>query len=218
MNSTLKFDREFCDLETAESREWLVTNGIGGYASGTIAGGMARRYHGLLIAALQPPVGRTHLVACLDETVRYGSADFELATHRWASGAVEPKGFQHIEEFRLDGTTPVWTYALADARLEKRVWMQQGANTTYVQYTLLDGAGPAEMELKALVNYRDFHASTHAGDWRMRIEAVENGARVEAFDGAVPFYLRSVQASCQPRHVWYRDYFLPAERERGCGR
>ncbi len=215
MNSTLKFDREFCDLETAESREWLVTNGIGGYASGTIAGGMARRYHGLLIAALQPPVGRTHLVACLDETVRYGSADFELATHRWASGAVEPKGFQHIEEFRLDGTTPVWTYALADARLEKRVWMQQGANTTYVQYTLLDGAGPAEMELKALVNYRDFHASTHAGDWRMRIEAVENGARVEAFDGAVPFYLRSVQASCQPRHVWYRDYFLPAERERG---
>jgi len=215
MNSTLKFDREFCDLETAESREWLVTNGIGGYASGTIAGGMARRYHGLLIAALQPPVGRTHLVACLDETVRYGSADFELATHRWASGAVEPKGFQHIEEFRLDGTTPVWTYALADARLEKRVWMQQGANTTYVQYTLLDGAGPAEMELKALVNYRDFHASTHAGDWRMRIAAVENGARVEAFDGAVPFYLRSVQASCQPRHVWYRDYFLPAERERG---
>ncbi len=215
MNSTLKFDREFCDLETAESREWLVTNGIGGYASGTIAGGMARRYHGLLIAALQPPVGRTHLVACLDETVRYGSADFELATHRWASGAVEPKGFQHIEEFRLDGTTPVWTYALADARLEKRVWMQQGANTTYVQYTLLDGAGPAEMELKALVNYRDFHASTHAGDWRMRIEAVENGARVEAFDGAVPFYLRSVQAPCQPRHVWYRDYFLPAERERG---
>jgi len=215
MNSTLKFDREFCDLETAESREWLVTNGIGGYASGTIAGGMARRYHGLLIAALQPPVGRTHLVACLDETVRYGSADFELATHRWASGAVEPKGFQHIEEFRLDGTTPVWTYALADARLEKRVWMQQGANTTYVQYTLLDGAGPAEMELKALVNYRDFHASTHAGDWRMRIAAVENGARVEAFDGAVPFYLRSVQAPCQPRHVWYRDYFLPAERERG---
>src|SRR5712691_2171086 len=108
-NVTIRFGREICgNLEEAESREWLVTNGIGGYASGTIAGGMSRRYHGLLIAALQPPVGRTHLVACLDETVRYGSADFELATHRWASGAVEPKGFQHIEEFRLDGTTPVW--------------------------------------------------------------------------------------------------------------
>ncbi len=216
MKTALEFGREFCgNLEAAESREWLVTNGIGGYASGTIAGGMTRRYHGLLIAALQPPVGRTHLVAYLDETVRYGCADFALATHRWASGAVEPRGFQHIDRFRSDPTTPVWTYALADARLEKRVWMQQGANTTYVQYTMLHGAGPVEMELKSLVNYRDFHASTHAGDWRMRVEAVEGGVRVVAFDGALPFYLKSIQASCQPRHVWYREFFLPAERERG---
>jgi predicted glycogen debranching enzyme len=216
VNATLEFGREFCrNLETAESREWLATNGIGGYASGTIAGGMARRYHGLLIAALQPPVGRTHLVAGLDEIVRYGDEEFAMATHRWASGTVEPKGFQYIDAFRLDGTTPVWTYALAGALLEKRVWMQQGSNTTYVQYTLLHGAGPAEIELKALVNYRDFHASTHAGDWRMRIEAVEHGVGVVAFDGAVPFYLKSVQASCEPRHVWYRDCSLPAERDRG---
>ncbi|HEX9456953.1 MAG TPA: glycogen debranching enzyme N-terminal domain-containing protein, partial [Candidatus Acidoferrum sp.] len=84
MNATLKFGRELCgNLEAAESREWLVTNGIGGYASGTIAGSMSRRYHGLLIAALQPPVGRTYLVACLDETVRYGGVEFALATHRW---------------------------------------------------------------------------------------------------------------------------------------
>jgi len=93
----------------AESREWLVTNGIGGYASGTIAGGMTRRYHGLLTAALQPPVGRMQLVAALDEIVRCGGAEFALATHLWASGAVEPKGFQHIEGFRLDGTAAVWT-------------------------------------------------------------------------------------------------------------
>jgi len=216
VNATLEFGREFCgNLELAESREWLVTNGIGGYASGTIAGGMTRRYHGLLIAALQPPVGRTHLVAGLDETVRYGDGEFALATHRWASGAVEPKGFQYIDAFRLDGTTPVWTYTLADARLEKRVWMEQGANTTYVQYTLLHGTAPADIELKALVNYRDFHASTHAGDWRMRIDAVEHGVRVVAFDGAVAFYLKSIQASCQSQHIWHRDCFLPAEKERG---
>ena len=216
MNPTLKFGREFCgNLEAAESREWLVTNGIGGFASGTIAGGMSRRYHGLLIAALQPPVGRTHLVTGLDEIVRYGGGEFALATHRWASGAVEPKGFQYIDNFRLDGTTPVWTYALAGALLEKRVWMQQGANTTFVQYTLLHGAAPVEIELNALVNYRDFHASTHAGDWRMRIDAIERGVKVVAFDGALPFYLKSVQASCEPQHVWFRDYFLPAEKERG---
>ena len=131
MNQTLEFGREFCgNLEAAESREWLVTNGIGGFASGTISGGMSRRYHGLLIAALQPPVGRTYLVAGLDEIVRYGGGEFALAAHRWASGTVEPKGFQYIESFRLEGTTPVWTYALASALLEKRVSMQNGANTT----------------------------------------------------------------------------------------
>jgi predicted glycogen debranching enzyme len=216
MNATLEFGREFCrNLEMAELREWLVTNGIGGYASGTIAGGMTRRYHGLLIAALQPPVGRTHLVAGLDETVRYGGAEFVLHTHRWASGVVEPKGFQYIDAFRLDGTTPVWTYALAGARLEKRVRMQQDANTTYVQYTLLQGTAAADIELKALVNYRDFHASTHAGDWRMRVDAVEHGVRVVAFDHAVPFFLKSVQASCQSQHIWLRDCFLPVEQERG---
>ena len=216
MNASLEFGREFCgNLEVAESREWLVTNGIGGFASGTIAGGMSRRYHGLLIVALRPRVGRTYLVAGLDEIVRYGGGEFALATHRWASGSVEPRGFRYIENFRLEGTTPVWTYALASALLEKRVWMQQGANTTYVQYTLLHGAAPAEIELNALVNYRDFHASTHAGDWQMRIAAVEHGGRVVAFDGAVPFYLKSVQASCETQHVWYRDCFLPAEKERG---
>jgi len=216
MSAAIQFGREVCgNLEAAEAREWLVTNGIGGYASGTIAGGITRRYHGLLVAALQPPVGRVHLVAALDEIVRYGSAEFALATHRWVGDAVEPKGFQYIEGFRLDGATPVWTYALGDARLEKRAWMQQGTNTTYVQYRFVQGSAPIEMELKALVNYRDFHASTHAGDWKMLVDAVEDGVRILAFDGAAPFYLKSTEAACEARHEWYRDCFLPAERARG---
>jgi predicted glycogen debranching enzyme len=216
VNATIRFGREICgNLREAEAREWLVTNGIGGYASGTIAGGMSRRYHGLLVAALQPPVGRTQLVAWIDEIVRYGDAEFALATHRWASGAVEPKGFHNIEEFRLAGTTPVWRYALGDARLEKRVFMLQGANTTYVQYTMVEGSGLLEMELKGLVNYRDFHGATHAGDWRMNVEPVEHGVRVVAFDGATPFYLMSATAACEVRHEWYRDCFLPAEKDRG---
>jgi len=216
MNVTIQFGRDVCgNLEEAESREWLVTNGIGGYASGTIAGGMSRRYHGLLMAALKPPVGRAQLVAWMDEIVRDGGTEFALATHRWASGAVKPTGFQHIEKFCLEDTTPAWTYALGDARLEKRVWMSQGATTTYVQYKLVQGRGSLEMELKALVNYRDFHAMTHAGDWQMRVEPVEHGVRVVAFNGATPFYLKSAEAACEARHDWYRDCFLPLERKRG---
>src|SRR6266404_1822539 len=216
MSPPIQFGREICgNLETAEAREWLVTNGIGGYASGTIAGGTSRRYHGLLMAALQPPVGRTQLVGWMDEIVRHGGREFALATHRWVSGAVEPKGFQYIEKFCLEGTTPVWTYVLGDARLEKRVWMQQDANTTYVQYTLLQGSAPLEMELKALVNYRDFHGATHAGDWRMRVDAVEHGVKVVAFDGATPFYLLSAGAACEARHEWHRGCVLLEERRRG---
>ncbi|MGC2231517.1 MAG: amylo-alpha-1,6-glucosidase, partial [Candidatus Acidiferrum sp.] len=183
--------------------------------SGTVSGGITRRYHGLLIAALQPPLGRNQLVAGLDEIARYAGATYALATHHWASGVIDPQGFLLLENFRLEGTIPVWTYALADALLEKRVWMAQGENTTFIQYTLARASGPLEMDLKALVNYRDFHSSTHAGDWRMKIVPIEHGVMVLPFEGAIPFYLSCSQASCEARHEWYRDCFLPMERERG---
>src|ERR1700751_708862 len=97
--SPVAFGREVCgELPFAEKREWLVTNGIGGYASGTVAGSQTRRYHGLLVAALQPPVSRTLLVSAIDEIVHYAGTDFSLATHRWASGAVDPKGFLLLED------------------------------------------------------------------------------------------------------------------------
>jgi predicted glycogen debranching enzyme len=214
--AAVQFGREICgDLPAAESREWLVTNGIGGYASGTVAGSQTRRYHGLLIAALHPPVGRTQLVATIDEVAHYAGADFSLATHRWTSAAVEPKGFLSLESFHLEGTKPVWTYALADALLEKRVWMRQGENTTYIQYTLVRGSSPVEMDFKVLVNYRDFHSLTYAGDWRMNMKQVEHGVEVRAFEGAAPFYLRSEAASCEPHHDWYLGCYLAEETARG---
>ena len=210
------FDRGVCnDFAAATSREWLVTNAIGGYASGTISGCSTRRYHGLLLAALQPPVGRTQLVAAVDETVSYGGANYELATHEWASGAIAPRGFLFIESFRLEGAMPTWTYVLGDARLEKRIWMRQGENTTYVRYTLLHAVSPVEFQAKALVNYRDFHSSTHAGDWRMQIDPAKHGVRVRAFDGATPFYLQSEEALVAPQQIWYRDCFFRVERDRG---
>lgn len=214
--AAVQFGREVCgNLQAAESREWLVTDGIGGYASGTIATGMTRRYHGLLVAALQPPVARTQLVAGFDETVTYLGVTYKLATHDWSSGAIDPQGYIFLESFRLDGTTPVWTYALADALLEKRIWMLQGKNTTYVTYSLRRAGGSVSIELNALVNYRDFHSATHAGDWRMNIVQIEHGVMIKAFDGATPMYLRCPGASCEPRHDWHRDCFLPVERERG---
>jgi len=212
----VQFGREILgDLDLAESREWLVTNGLGGFASGTAAGTSTRRYHGLLMASLQPPTDRTLLVAGVDESVRYGGTSFPLATNRWLSGDVSPKGYLNIESFHLEGTKPVWRYALADALLEKRVWMEQGENTTFVEYTLTRASLPIEIEGKILVSYRDFHATTHGNGWQMKIEPVEHGIRLVAFDGATPFYLKSATATLEPCYDWYKDFFLPVERERG---
>jgi predicted glycogen debranching enzyme len=212
----IEFGREICgSLQIAEQREWLVTNAIGGYASGTVSGNLTRRYHGLLVAALHPPVGRTQLVAKLEESASYDGMSYALSTNRWASGAVEPKGYLNTESFRLEGATPVWRFALADALLERRIWMREGENTTYVQYSLLRGSGPVRLAVKALVNYRDFHSSTHAGNWQMGIASVAQGVQITAYYGSIPFYLLSTDAEFEPRHEWYRDCFLPMERYRG---
>ena len=124
------------DLGAATRLEWLVTNGIGGYASGTASGELTRRYHGLLVASLKPPVGRTLLLAKLAESLELDGDWVDLDTNRWAGGSVAPAGHMHLESFRLDETVPVWTWAIGATRLEKRVWMEQGENTTFVEYRL----------------------------------------------------------------------------------
>ncbi|MBW4513019.1 MAG: amylo-alpha-1,6-glucosidase [Scytonematopsis contorta HA4267-MV1] len=220
----IEFGREICgNLDIAESREWLVTNGIGGYASGTVAGLLTRRYHGLLVAALKPPLGRTLMLAKLDETVIYDSRSYPLYSNRWADGIVSPQGYRYIEHFSLEGTIPVWRFAFADALLEKRVWMEQGANTTYVQYNLLRATQPIKLTLKAMVNYRDYHGNTHANGWNMSLTTIEQGICVTAYPEAVPLYLQSnrqseqqnEQQSPSPIHNWYYDFDLAIERYRG---
>src|SRR5947207_3798197 len=99
----IRFGREIAgELDLAERREWLCANGLGGFASGTVAGLLTRRYHGLLVAALKPPVGRTLLVAKLDETLAYQGRSRELFVNRWADGTLGPAGHHLIERFRLD--------------------------------------------------------------------------------------------------------------------
>lgn len=213
---SINFGREICGvLDLAAGREWLVTNGIGGYASGTVAGVLTRRYHGLLVAALKPPLMRTLLLTKLDETALYDGRNYSLGTNCWNGGAVNPDGYRHIESFELEGTIPTWRFACADASLEKRVWMQTDSNTTYVQYYLHRATQPLVLQLKALVNYRDYHGSTHAPDWQMSIDAVEQGIRVTAFGGAVPLYLLSDRGHASPTHEWYYDFDLARERDRG---
>lgn len=212
----VEFDREVCgDLHDSESREWLVTNGMGGYAFGTMAGLQTRCYHGLLVAALHPPLGRTLLVAKLDETARYAARDFALCTNRWADGTLVPQGFLNIEHFHLEGTIPVWTFAVADALIEKRIFMQSGENTTYVLYRVIRASAAVELSVKVLADYAGEHCVTVGRTQPMMVTKAERGLRIVALDGALPFFVMSGAATSITASNWYRNFDLAVERARG---
>jgi len=206
---------EICgSLDTGSEREWLVTNGLGGFGCGTVSGLVTRRYHGLLIAAV-PELGRVLLVSKAEEVLHYAGRDYALGANRWSSGAVQPQGFQLIEQFHLAGSMPVWRFACADAIFEKRVWMEDGANTTFIRYELVYGSTQAGLEIKVLVNYRNLHVTTRAPDWKTSVTSLPRGLCVVAREGAMPVYLLSDIAQAEARTEWYQNYDLAAERERG---
>src|SRR5437588_8566899 len=134
----IQFKPEICrDVDAALRREWLETNGLGGFASSTIIGLNTRRYHGLLVAATKPPVGRFVLLSKLEETVVIEGRAFDLCTNRYP-GVIHPQGFHYLKQFRLD-PFPVFTFEIQGIQIEKTVFMVQGENTTVVQYDIENG-------------------------------------------------------------------------------
>ncbi len=214
----IHFGREVCnDLEQAERREWWLANGLGGYASGTVANTLTRRYHGLLVAALQPPLGRTLLFAKADAALIAGANRHPLHSNRWAGGALEPRGHMHLESFRLDGAMPVWRYAVGDIRLEARIWMEHGANTTCLAWRLLsehDESRRPRLAVRLLVNARDHHAQTPAGAFDPVIAHTENELRVN-LPGSPALLFRSRCGRFTPDKTWIEHFDLPMERARG---
>ncbi len=207
----LSFGREVCcDIE---QREWLLTNGLGSYASGTITGQVSRGYHGLLVAALQPPLGRTVLLSKLDETCCYDNQSYALSANQWADRVIELVGQVNLECFYLDGTMPVWHYACADALLEKRVWLQPGAQRTYIRYTLLRASLPLDLSVKALVNYRDHHGRTRTGNLTLHLSPTAQGVQILADLGT--FYIYTDRGRVTLINQWYHNFLLLAEQERG---
>ncbi len=158
MPDLVDLGRETCgQLEPALRREWLVTNGLGGYAFGTLAGIPTRTYHGYLVAALRPPVDRTVLVAGLEELLTVDGERCALHAFERDDGSIAAAGYRNIERFRLDGMLPVWTYGVRGVRIERRVWMAHGRNTTYVRYRHAWGDTPVELSVTPLITRHDHH-------------------------------------------------------------
>jgi predicted glycogen debranching enzyme len=208
----MQFGRNICgNLETATSQAWLVTNGIGGYASGTISGILSQRDRGLLIANLTSNLEGTLLLAKVDETATYNNCTYPLFANCWGDESISPHGYVHIESFYLDKTIPVWQFACADALLEKRVWMQQGANTTYIYYRFLRGSQPLLLNLKAFVNYRNSRHLTISRNWKFSLQSVPRGIVVSAYPEATPLYLLSDRGNTFLVNNWYYNFNLVAE-------
>src|SRR5947207_1121498 len=189
----LYVERDSCaNVQVGLDREWLVTNGLGGYAAGSIEGATTRSYHGLLVAALRPPVERTVLVTKIDETVEFPDGySLKLGVNEYQDGTIDPQGYNYLDTVALEGDIPYFLYRLNDMlTLEKRVWMEYGQNTTYVQY-MLRGAFDEEGEkseqaltlmLFPFCLYRDYHSSTQgSADWHFLIENQGNRCRVRAY-------------------------------------
>ena len=202
------------DFDRATTYEWLETDGLGGWASSTIAGAHTRRYHGLLVAATQPPVGRMVLLSLLDETVTVGDASFDLACNRFP-GAVHPHGLKHLESFRK-GVFPVWEYAFADVRLRKTVAAIDGEATRLVTYELLAAPAPVRLVLRPFFAGRDYHVAGHANGWIHRDCAFASGRLAyRMYDGVPEVFIHIPGATWEASPDWWYRFQYDREKERG---
>jgi predicted glycogen debranching enzyme len=220
----IKFDQQICtNLDKALQKEWLETNGLGGFASSTIIGLNTRRYHALLTAATKPPVGRVTLLSKLEETLVINGARFELSANQYP-GAIYPRGNEYLKEFRLD-PFPVFTYELRGVQLTKSVFMLAGENTTVIQYELRTAEDSAachlspvtcHLEVRPLLAFRDYHATMHEnGSINANFDLRMNLVSVTPFSGMPALYFAHNGESIEASGYWYRNFQYLEERERG---
>jgi predicted glycogen debranching enzyme len=218
----IRFEKTVCqDLEIASRREWLEANGLGGYASSTIIGLNTRRYHGLLVAATQPPVGRTVLLSKLEETLIIGnqsgsdsgSESFDLSVNQYP-GTTHPQGHIHLTSFRLD-PFPRFVYEASGVEIEKSVFMVHGQNTTVIEYEMRGLPRNCKLEIRPLIAFRDYHATTHENRALNRaIETDGDNLRITPYAGLPSLYLAH-QGDIHDSGYWYRNFEYERECERG---
>ncbi len=211
----ISFGQDTCrDLDAALGREWLETNGLGGYASSTITGLNTRRYHGLLVAATHPPAGRMVLLSKLEETLIIDGKSYELSANQYP-GVIHPQGFQYETRFRLD-PFPVFTYQVDGVEIEKSVFMVQGENTTVVQYQLKTPRDWVRLELRPLIAFRDYHNTAHENAGLDATVSSEPGmASVAPYYGLPRLYLAHDADDVEAAGQWYRNFEYSVEQERG---
>ena len=204
--------------EALLTREWLVTNGLGGYASGTLAGVATRRYHGLLIAALPAPFGRWVLLNHLSELVRLpDGAHALLGGEERTSGRLDVPGAAHLTEFRIDRGLPIWRYKVGDAVIEKQILLVHGQNTVHVSYRLVGGSGPIRLKLRPSLHFRP-HESPVSTPRKSPYSIMMTEHHYEVRNDATPplrLYLHGQRPAFTVECADVGDYYYRVEDSRG---
>lgn len=194
--------------------EWLEANGLGGWASGTVSGIHTRRYHGLLVAALRPPVGRSVLISRLDETLVLAGNNYDLSANQFP-GTFHPNGYQFIESFEHD-LFPTWTYRAGEVYIRKTIAAIHGENTTVVSVHILKSPERFSLFLRPFYACRDYHSLQHA------FEGIRKDGRFQ--DGVFQYhpvefqpdtYISVPNSDFHPDFHWYYNFEYAVELERG---
>lgn len=199
--------------EQGIGKEWLLTNGIGGYASLTVNGLNARRYHGLLIASLRPPAERHLILSNLHETVEIGGRQYDI--HSFSAGGYVKKGYYHLQRFIYDGL-PTYVYSIGDVTVIKTVCMVYGENTVIVQYRIIGGRSGLKLKLTPLVNFRNHHGDSSRHHMRFEQESNDTGTRIRPYGLDLLIGLGCAGARFTPlKDCWFENMEYAVEKERG---
>ncbi len=211
----MELDASVCqDLDAALRREWLETNGLGGFASSTIVCANTRRYHGLLVAAVRPPVDRVVLLAKLDETLHTRDGAAELGCNLYP-GSVHPDGHRYVRGFRLH-PFPTFIYEVERVRLVKRVFMLRDQNVTAITYWLERAPGPVTLHLRPMLACRGYHTLGRRNeDFDETLLDAPGGMGLQPYGPETAVYLTCPGARFEEAPDWYYGFQYPREAERG---
>lgn len=199
--------------EQGIGREWLLTNGIGGFSSSTLIGANARRYHGLLVASLHPPVQRHLVLSKIDESLEIEGRQYNLYSSATPGSLIE--GFHHLQRVRID-PLPTFIYQVEDVRVEKTVCMVYGENTVAVLYRIVNGGSRARLRLTPLVNFRDYHFDSHRHHMRFHQNPSPHGTSIRPYDMELEIRLHCGEAAFTPlSDCYFENMDYAYERERG---
>jgi predicted glycogen debranching enzyme len=206
------------NFDSATSREWLETNGIGGFACGTISGARTRRYHALLTAATRPPLGRINTVAKFEETLVIDGERFDLSANRYP-GTINPRGCEYLKGFRLD-PFPIWVYEVEGVEIEKKIFMAYGSDTTICRWVVANRKSLSEQkiefEVRPLLAFVDYHhLRRENADFNISFHERGGSVGVKPYTDLPEIYFSHNATNVEATGYWYRNFELAIEKERG---